>query len=81
MQTSLYNDPMNKREFVARCLVEICSLGDGEAFTVMMNAHRNGLSVVGIWQRELAEMYKQRLEENGLFVDMVPHDDGGDGDE
>lgn len=47
----------------------------------MMNAHRNGLSVVGIWQRELAEMYKQRLEENGLFVDMVPHDDGGDGDE
>ncbi|KAL7509022.1 hypothetical protein ACHAXN_007442 [Cyclotella atomus] len=77
----LYNDPMNKREFVARCLVEICSLDDGEAFSVMMNAHQNGLSVIGVWQRELAEMYKQRLQENGLFVDMVPHDDGEKGGE
>lgn len=72
---------MNKREFVARCLVEISSLDDGEAFSVMMNAHQNGLSVIGVWQRELAEMYKQRLQENGLFVDMVPHDDGEKGGE
>lgn len=47
----------------------------------MMNAHQNGLSVIGVWQRELAEMYKQRLQENGLFVDMVPHDDGEKGGE
>ena len=78
VRRSLYNDPMNKREFVARCLVEICSLDDGEAFSVMMNAHKNGLSVIGTWQKELAEMYKQQLQEEGLFVDMVPADKDGD---
>jgi ATP-dependent Clp protease adapter protein ClpS len=65
---------MNKREFVARCLVEICGLEDGAAFSVMMNAHQNGLSVICKCQMEIAEMYKQRLQEEGLFVDMVPDD-------
>lgn len=78
---SLYNDPMNKREFVARCLVEICGLDDGEAFSVMMNAHQNGLSVIGIWQKEVAELFKQRLQEEGLFVDMIPTDGEDDDDQ
>jgi len=69
---------MNKREFVARCLVEICGLDDGMAFSVMMNAHQNGLSVIGTWQKEIAELYKQRLQEEGLFVDMVPSDKSDD---
>jgi ATP-dependent Clp protease adapter protein ClpS len=71
----LYNDPMNKREFVARCLVEICGLNDGMAFSVMMQAHQNGLSVIGKYVKEVAELYKERLQGEGLFVDMVPAED------
>lgn len=71
----LYNDPMNKREFVARCLTEICSLDDGEAYNVMMKAHQLGISVIGNYHREMAEMYKMRLSNEGLFIDMVPADD------
>jgi ATP-dependent Clp protease adapter protein ClpS len=74
----LYNDPMNKREFVARCLVEICGLDDGAAFSVMMNAHQNGLSVICKVGKEVAEMYKQRLQYEGLFVDMIPAEDEGE---
>jgi len=40
----LFNDPMNKREFVARCLMEVCGLGDGQAYSVMMGAHQSGES-------------------------------------
>ena len=71
----LYNDPMNKREFVARCLTEICGLGDGAAYGVMMRAHQNGIAVIGNYHRELAELHKARLSGEGLFVDMVPADD------
>ena len=71
----LYNDPMNKREFVARCLMEICSLDDGEAYNVMMKAHQLGIAVIGNYHREMAELYKMRLSEEGLFIDMIPADD------
>ena len=71
----LYNDPMNKREFVARCLTEICGLGGGAAYGVMMRAHQNGIAVIGNYHRELAELHKARLSGEGLFVDMVPADD------
>ena len=62
----LYNDPFNKREFVARCLMEVCGHDDGTAFTVMMQAHQVGIGVIGNYHRELAEMYKMRLSEEGL---------------
>ncbi|KAL3773863.1 hypothetical protein ACHAW5_008723 [Stephanodiscus triporus] len=71
----LYNDPMNKREFVARCLTEICGLGDGAAYGVMMRAHQTGIAVIGNYHRELAELYKAKLSGEGLLIDMVPADD------
>jgi len=71
----LYNDPMNKREFVAKCLNEICGLDDGTAYNVMMKAHQLGIAVIGNYHRELAELYKMRLSGEGLFIDMVPADD------
>jgi len=71
----LYNDPMNKREFVAKVLMEICGLDDGASFTIMMKAHQSGIAVVGNYHQELAEMYRGRLTEEGLLVDMVPADD------
>lgn len=71
----LYNDPMNKREFVARCLTEICGLNDGAAFQCMMQAHQNGRSVIGNYHREMAEFYRDQLTEQGLMIDMIPLDD------
>ena len=38
----LWNDPFNKREFVARCLTTICGKSDTESYQIMMEAHNNG---------------------------------------
>lgn len=71
----LFNDPMNKREFVALCLSQITGLTDGQAYQVMMAAHKNGVAVVGRYDQERAELYRDSLSENGLTVDMVPVED------
>lgn len=71
----LFNDPFNKREFVARCLSTICGKSDTESYQIMMQAHNNGMGVVGRYQFEIAELYYSSLRENGLMVDMVPVDD------
>lgn len=71
----LYNDPMNKREFVARCLTEVCALNDGAAYQVMMQAHQLGVAVIGQYHLEMAELYRDQLLERGLVIDMIPVDD------
>ena len=71
----LFNDPMNKREFVAMCLSKIVGLNDGQAYQVMMQAHKNGVSVVGRFDFERAELYRNSLVEHGLLCDMIPVDD------
>lgn len=68
----LFNDPMNKREFVAMCLTKIVGLSDGQAYQVMMQAHQQGLSIVGRFDFERAELYRNALAENGLTCDMIP---------
>ena len=55
--------------------MEICGLDDGASFAVMMKAHQTGIAVIGNYPQEQAEMYRGRLTEEGLFVDMVPADD------
>lgn len=71
----LFNDPMNKREFVAMCLSKIVGLSDGQAYQVMMQAHQNGVSIVGRFDYERAELYKVALVEHGLLCDMIPVED------
>jgi ATP-dependent Clp protease adaptor protein ClpS len=71
----LFNDPFNKREFVAMCLSKIVGLTDGQSYQVMMQAHKNGLAVVGRFDLERAEFYKTALNEQGLMADMIPVDD------
>jgi ATP-dependent Clp protease adaptor protein ClpS len=68
----LFNDPMNKREFVAMCLSKIVGLTDGQAYQVMMQAHQNGVAIVGRFDLERAELYRNALLENGLVCDMIP---------
>mmetsp|Transcript_24657 Transcript_24657/g.36517 ORF Transcript_24657/g.36517 Transcript_24657/m.36517 type:complete len:145 (+) Transcript_24657:1-435(+) len=71
----LYNDPFNKREFVARCLTTICGKSDSESFSIMMEAHNNGIGVIGLYAFEIAELYHSRLRDEGLSVDMIPVDE------
>ena len=71
----LFNDPFNKREFVSMVLCKICGLTDGQSYQVMMQAHKKGVSVVGRYDLERAELYKTALVENGLVSDMIPVDE------
>lgn len=74
-EVRLYNDPMNKREYVAKCLMEIVGLSEGSSYQVMMQAHQIGIAVIGRYHQERAELYKNSLSEHGLVCDMVPCDD------
>ena len=71
-EVRLYNDPFNKREFVARCLATICGKSDTESYQIMMKAHKDGMGVIGVYAFEVAELYYASLQDNGLFVEMVP---------
>eukprot|EP00979_Chaetoceros_neogracilis_P014552 scaffold4734_cov261-Chaetoceros_neogracile.AAC.2 len=68
----IYNDGKNTREFVARCLVQIVGHTEHTAYTVMMQAHQNGIAVVGRYVYEVAEMYYGALKKNGIVCDLVP---------
>lgn len=71
----LFNDPFNKREFVSMILCKICGLSNGQSYQVMMQAHQNGVAIVGRYDFERAELYKTALLENGLSCDMIPVDE------
>lgn len=71
-EVRLFNDPYNKREFVARCLATICGKTDSESYQIMMQAHNNGMGVIGCYAFEVAELYYTSLQESGLLVDMIP---------
>jgi len=70
----LFNDNANTREYVAEILMGI-GLTEGEAFEVMMKAHRAGMGVVGVWVLELAEGYCAQLTGAGLIANIAPVDD------
>eukprot|EP01083_Nonionella_stella_P226258 803707_1 len=74
-EVRIYNDGLNTREHVARCLVQVTGLTEIEAYQTMMQAHHNGMAVVGLWVFERAEMYHDALKKKGIFCDMVPVDE------
>lgn len=76
-EVRIYNDGMNTREFVARCLVQIVGLTEMTAYQTMMQAHQNGIAVVGRYMYERAEMYHEALKKNGIICDLVPVDEEG----
>ena len=71
-EVRIYNDGKNTREFVARCLVQITGLKEIEAYQTMMQAHQNGIAVVGRYNYERAEMYHDALKTKGIVCDLVP---------
>mmetsp|Transcript_3907 Transcript_3907/g.11063 ORF Transcript_3907/g.11063 Transcript_3907/m.11063 type:complete len:210 (+) Transcript_3907:251-880(+) len=73
-EVRIYNDGVNTREFVARCLVQVTGLSEMAAYQTMMQAHHNGLAVVGRYPYERAEMYHEQLKTNGILCDLVEVD-------
>lgn len=71
-EVRIYNDGRNTREFVARCLVQIVGVSELKAYQTMMQAHQNGIAVVGRFVYEVAEMYHGELKKNGIVCDLVP---------
>jgi ATP-dependent Clp protease adaptor protein ClpS len=74
-EVRIYNDGTNTREFVARCLVQVTGLSEITAYQTMMQAHQNGVAVVGRYVYEIAEMYHNALKKNGIVCDLVPVDE------
>lgn len=74
-EVRIYNDGMNTREHVARSLVQVTGLSELGAYQTMMQAHQNGIAVVGRWCFEVAEMYNEGLRKNGIISDIVPVDE------
>lgn len=73
-EVRIYNDGMNTREHVARCLVQVTGLSEVGAYQTMMQAHQNGVAVVGRWYYEQAEMYFEALKKKGIVCDLNPVD-------
>lgn len=67
----IYNDGINTREYVSRCLVEVVGLCEERAFCTMMRAHSAGIAVVGEWRLEVAEMYEMELGGRGIKCDVI----------
>ena len=74
-EVRIYNDGLNTREHVARSLVQVTGMSEMDAYQTMMQAHQNGIAVVGRWPYEEAEMYQDALQKNGIVCDIVPVDE------
>lgn len=68
----LFNDSGNTREYVARVLVQVVGMPEGDAYEIMTMAHKNGMALVGIWHLELAEAYSDTLKARGLISEVFP---------
>lgn len=73
-EVRIYNDGLNTREHVARSLVQVTGMSELIAYQTMMQAHQNGIAVVGRWVFEVAEMYHDELKRNGIVCDIIPVD-------
>jgi ATP-dependent Clp protease adapter protein ClpS len=74
-EVRIYNDGLNTREHVARCLVQITDLCEYRAYQTMMHAHHHGMATVGRYVYEIAELYHDQLKTHGLICDIIPVDD------
>ena len=71
----LFNDNVNRREYVARVLVQnIPEMKQADAYLVMQKAHKSGMAVVGIWVFEMAEAYCAGLKSGGLIASITEED-------
>lgn len=74
-EVRIYNDGDNTREHVARALVQITGMGEMNAYQTMMMAHQNGIASVGMFAFEVAEVYNEGLQKQGIVSDIIPVDE------
>ena len=71
----LFNDNVNRREYVARVLVQnIPDLTQADAYVIMQKAHKSGMAVCGVWVFEMAEAYCEGLKGGGLIASITEED-------
>ena len=74
----LHNDDYTTQDFVVWVLETIFGKPHGEAFAIMMNVHRSGLGVAGVFTHDVAETKVKKTQqlaeehEFPLLVTMEP---------
>ena len=72
----LFNDNVNRREYVAKVLVgSVPDLTQADAYVIMQKAHKSGMAVVGVWVLEVCEAYCDLLRNGGLIASVAAEDD------
>jgi ATP-dependent Clp protease adapter protein ClpS len=74
-EVRLMNDKFNTHEWVARCLVVVVGTTEWQAYKTTKQAHTEGEAFLGLYEKEIAELYTQGLREQGLVVRMLPVSD------
>ena len=71
----LLNDDYTSMEFVVEVLVYVFQKSSDEAFQIMLNVHRNGVGICGIYPCEIAETKVDTVEtlarENGFPLKCI----------
>jgi ATP-dependent Clp protease adaptor protein ClpS len=71
----LLNDDYTSMEFVVEVLVYVFKKSSDEAFQIMLNVHRNGVGICGIYPYEIAETkvdtVKTLARENGFPLKCI----------
>ena len=76
----LHNDDYTTQDFVVWVLESIFNKPQGEAFAIMLNVHRSGLGLAGVYTHDVAETKlkatRQAAEEHEfpLLVTMEPEE-------
>jgi ATP-dependent Clp protease adaptor protein ClpS len=79
----LHNDDYTTQDFVVFVLETVFHKPRGEAFAIMMNVHRSGLGLAGVYTHDIAETktrtVKDLAEEHEfpLLVTMEPETESG----
>jgi ATP-dependent Clp protease adaptor protein ClpS len=61
----LLNDDYTPREFVVAVLMAVFRMTEGQAYKVMITAHRRGACVVAVYTKEVAETKATEATEAG----------------
>jgi ATP-dependent Clp protease adaptor protein ClpS len=68
----LHNDDTNEMVYVVMTIVELTPLNQHDAKDRMLEAHKNGLTLLLMTHKERAELYKDQFQSKGLLVSIEP---------
>lgn len=57
----LHNDHYTSMEFVVLVLEDIFRRPHAEAFRIMMNVHKNGMGIAGVYVKQIAEIKVEKV--------------------